>query len=648
MEKDKKYISSFDGIRTIALLSVLFYHLIKNIFVGGYLGVVVFFVLAGYLSMQKIMIKGKIEENRLRLALSEFAKKLIKLYPALILMLGTVFIAVFFLFKPQMANIENGIKGSILSISNYFQIFSGSSYFESSGSLRPFTHIWALSLEIQVYLLIYLFFHGRYEKSKRKSWIISLIVVSIISYGINIYMLELGYDYTRVYYDILTRLYSFSLGALACLISFTEDNAKEVFSKDNKTIVVSILLILLIVPNFIFEAESFVFYFGFLIYTIITAIILMVLSNDNSIFSKFLSNKFFSLMTKRAYHIYLWHFPIIALEDRYFANKETSLIKYYIIFFVVLIILTEFSLFISKLASKSPKSNMISTALVIIACMLLFIMPYKSITENTEESKALKEMQDKILENEALQKERNAVIPTEVEESLNKEKKEQDITGHKDPSTAPNSSAQDDNTEDDGTQDSVEMTVHDARVSEFIEYVNSLGDEYLFLDEKEYIKYQRTKALLIGDSLASMSYYTLAIYMPEVTFDSEHSRQMKNAYEAYSKYKDDDYGDYLILSLGTNGEIKHEDIEKVRSELNGKKLILLNVVLPYKSEEDSRNESITSYAEKHDDVYLIDWYRAVKNRPELFFDDKIHVGENGAKIMGQLIIKEIIKIEKGE
>ncbi len=656
--KSKSYLKSFDGIRTIALLSVLFYHLIQNVFVGGYLGVVIFFVLAGYLSMKKIISVGKIENNRTSNSISQFLKKLVKLYPPLIIMLGIVTIVIFLSFKSQFMNIENGLKGSILSLNNYFQIFSGSSYFESTGTLKPFTHIWALSLEIQFYFIFYIFFYGRYEDSKKKTWSLLFIIISILSYILSLVLIGYGYDFSRIYYGLFTRFYSFAIGISACLLSH-KNNKKLNLNAKQTDILIAILLLFIIIPNFIFEANNFIFHFGFLAYTLISSFTLVLLAKSESYFSKLLSNSFTSFMTKRAYHIYLWHFPIIAIEDRYFANKDISSFKYYFIFLISLIIFTELSLIISKLIRKSTKSNMISSLALILICIVLFLVPYKEISENTEENKSLKEMKEKILENEAKQREeleRESNSDTDMAES--KDSNNQENTNKKDSneSTENNSGEINNNTENSKNENNSEekeietkpINPPSERTLKYIEWVNSLNDEHLYLNPEDYAKYHETKALLLGDSLASMSYHTLAIYMPKVKFDSEHSRQMKNASDAFDKYKNEDFGDYLILSLGTNGPVKHEDIDKVHKQLNGRKLILLNIVLPYKNEEETRNESIVSYTEKYDDVYLVDWHKAVKNRPNLFFDDKIHVGEKGAKIMGQIIIKKIIEIEKSK
>ena len=166
----KKYIGSYDGIRVIALIGVVFYHLIPSIFKSGYLGVVTFFVMAGFLTINQAM-KIEKEDNRFNLILKKVKDKFLKLYPPLLFMIFLVSLFIFFFFKADLAAISNDIKTSLLSINNYGQIFVGGSYFENSGKLAPFNHLWALSLEIQVYILIFIFFYGNYKPSHKKNWI---------------------------------------------------------------------------------------------------------------------------------------------------------------------------------------------------------------------------------------------------------------------------------------------------------------------------------------------------------------------------------------------------------------------------------------------------------------------------------------------
>lgn len=615
----KKYIGSYDGLRVVALLGVVFYHLIPSIFKGGYLGVVTFFVMAGYLTVKQAMEVGK-KENRIGLVIEKIKDKFLKLYPPLLSMMFFVTLFIFFFFRADLGGIANDIKSSLLSIYNYGQIFQGGSYFENSGRLAPFTHLWALSLEIQVYILIFIVFYGNYKDSHRKRWFGGFLFLSILSYGLSIYLINSGAQLTRVYYGTETRLYSFLIGAMAALVS--EKNT-EILPEALKEFLIFIFLLASIGSFFIFPANGFVFNYVFPLYSILIAALMVILRHSDGHQSKLLSSRAFKLLSKRSYHIYLWHFPILGLQEKLMAHTLVSNGSFYLIFFISSIILSEISYRLSSRIRKPYIKENRAFAIILVALLIFFNIPYKPISESSQEKQDLEEMKATILENEKLQRER--------EKERIKEKKQEELEE-----------------KEKQAMEEKEFSQSYYNALEAIEWVNGLGDDSLYLDPDLYTKYRHVKGVLIGDSLASMSYHTLFTYMPNFEFDSDHSRDMGQALKAYEPYMNGDNGDYIILSLGTNGDVLHEDIDEVRKANKGKSIILNTIVLPYKDQEEERNASIRSYEKLYDNVYLSDWYGATKHRPELFFDDKIHTGERGARIMAQLMVKKIIEIETAE
>ncbi len=613
----RKYIASYDGIRVIALLGVVFYHLIPSTFKGGYLGVVTFFVMAGYLTINQTM-KVEKADKRFYLVIKKIKDKFIKLYPPLLLMIFLVSIFIFFFFKADLGGISSDIRTSLLSIYNYGEIFSGGSYFENSGALEPFTHLWALSLELQVYVLIFIFFYGNYRPSYKKSYFNIFLFLSLFSYGLSIYLLHGGADFTRVYYGTETRLYSFLIGGMAALFS---QEKRGILPSLFSEILIFIFLLASIGSFFVFDITESVFRYVFPIYSILIALLMVILRHSDGFQAKILSSRPFGFLAKRSYHIYLWHFPVLAIQEKLMAHTIVSSGWFYSIFFVSCLALSEISYRINVLLSKANFKKSKVLALILVSILLIFNLPYKAISDTSKEKQDLEEMKASILENEKIQKKK---IEKEKQEYLAKSKEQE--------------------TYEDTEEKDFSQSYYNA--IEAIEWVNELGDDSLYLDPDLYTKYRQVKGVLIGDSLASMSYHILLTYMPNFKFDSDHSREMEGALEAYKPYIDQESGDYIVLSLGTNGDVIHEDIDKIRNAVEDKNLILNTIVLPYKTTEDERNAAIRSYVKLHDDVYLSDWYGATKNRPELFFDDKIHTGERGARIMSQLIIKKIIEIEE--
>lgn len=627
----KKHIGSYDGIRVIALLGVVFYHLIPSIFKSGYLGVVTFFVMAGYLTINQAMEIEK-ENGRARLVVKKIKNKVFKLYPPLLFMIFFVSLFIFFFFKADLGGISSDIKAALLSIYNYAQISVGGSYFENTGKLAPFTHLWALSLEIQVYILIYIFCYGTYKVSRKKNWFNIFFFLAVFSYGLSIYLIYSGAELSRVYYATETRLYSFLIGGMAALVS---EKKKKILPKAFSEFLIFIFLTASIVSFFVFDTNRFLFNYIFPLYSMLIALLMIMLRHSKGYQSKILSSLPFKLLSKRSYHIYLWHFPVIALQEKIMANTIISDGLFYLIFFAIFLILSEISYKVTSKLSKLHLKQNIVLPLILVFFLIIFNIPYKLISDNSKEKQELDEMKTTILENEKIQKERiEKKAQEELTESENEEE-EENIVGNEEVETY-----------EDTEETEFPLSYYNAL--DAIEWVNNLDDDSLYLDPDLYTKYRHIKGVLIGDSLASMSYHTLFTYMPDLIFDTDHSRHMGEALEAYTPYMDQDNGDYIILSLGTNGDVLHEDIDKIRNVAKDKSIILNTIVLPYKGQEEERNASIRSYEKLYDNVYLSDWYGATKNRSELFFDDKIHTGERGARIMSQLIIKKIIEIETSD
>lgn len=622
----KKYIGAYDGIRVIALLGVFFYHLIPSTVKGGYLGVVTFFVLAGYLATYQAMGVGE-EENRTALIFEKIKDKIVKLYPPLVLMILSVITFLFIFLKADLASVAQDVRTVLLSIYNYAEIFSGGSYFENVGRLAPFTHLWALSLELQFYLLFFIAVFGKYKKSKKKKYFGIFVFFALLSYLFSIYLIYSGADFTRVYYGTGTRLYSFLLGGAAALIS---EKKQSFFSNTVREIAIFVLLLISIGSFFLFDISESVFIWVFPLYSLLIAILMMMLRHSQGIQAKLLSSAPFRFLSKRSYHIYLWHFPILAIQEKMMAHITISNRMFYLVFFILTILLSEFSYQISKKLNRSRLPENHSLFRIIALSFIMMIIPYQVIADSSEEKQQLDEMETTIRNNEELQKEKKEEKKTDHDERENEEQTKES----EDP----------ENIGETGMEEK-EFTLSYENAIEAIEWVNDL-DESLYLDPDVYTKYRRVKGVLIGDSMASMSYHTLLTYMPDLIYDTEHSRQMDTAQEAYVPYMDaSDSGEYIILSLGTNGEVHHEDIDRVREANNDKYIILTTTVLPNREYEEERNKSIRSYAEKYDKVYVADWYTATKDKSDLFFDDQIHTGERGARVLGQLIMNKIIEIE---
>lgn len=144
------YYPHVDGIRAIAVLSVLFYHVGWAAFAGGFVGVDVFFVISGYLITSHVLEELRAGRFRLR---DFYIRRVRRLGPALLFTLIASFVVGAMLFPPAvMERLSDSTTAATLSVSNIF-FWTESGYFDSDAGLKPLLHTWSLGVEEQFYLV---------------------------------------------------------------------------------------------------------------------------------------------------------------------------------------------------------------------------------------------------------------------------------------------------------------------------------------------------------------------------------------------------------------------------------------------------------------------------------------------------------------
>lgn len=148
---NKNYRSDIDGIRAIAIISVLLFHLDVTYFSGGFVGVDIFFVISGFLITN--LIKKEIETTNSFSFKNFYIRRIRRLFPALVvvLMLTAIF-STLILSPTHLASFGGSLTSSILSISNMF-FWIEADYFDVSAKVKPLLHTWSLTVEEQFYFI---------------------------------------------------------------------------------------------------------------------------------------------------------------------------------------------------------------------------------------------------------------------------------------------------------------------------------------------------------------------------------------------------------------------------------------------------------------------------------------------------------------
>ena len=160
------YRADIDGIRALAVLSVIFYHLKLDFLPGGFVGVDVFFVISGYLITG--IVSSEIRANRFSVV-KFYERRCRRIFPALVAVTIATTLAALYLFLPGALKEFGQSLAALGLFSTNFLFFSEHGYFDGPSELKPLLHTWSLSVEEQFYIVFPLLLLALYKFFKRAS-----------------------------------------------------------------------------------------------------------------------------------------------------------------------------------------------------------------------------------------------------------------------------------------------------------------------------------------------------------------------------------------------------------------------------------------------------------------------------------------------
>ncbi|WP_459570299.1 acyltransferase family protein [Cupriavidus sp. 8B] len=219
------YRPDIDGVRAIAVLSVILFHLDYHLVSGGFIGVDIFFVISGYLITR--IIATEISERRFTFR-SFYVRRIRRILPAFLLVIAaTVIVGRILLLPDDFGELLASIKYAVAFGANlYFSKDRG--YFDLASDEKPLLHIWSLSVEEQFYfvwpaLLIALYFLGekwlRQKKRLHQPFVVaSVTVLVVLAFAYSEYALRHHAVPTKLYFLLQTRFGELMIGALAGIV----------------------------------------------------------------------------------------------------------------------------------------------------------------------------------------------------------------------------------------------------------------------------------------------------------------------------------------------------------------------------------------------------------------------------------------------
>ncbi|KKW91535.1 acyltransferase family protein [Sphingobium chungbukense] len=298
----KQYRADIDGLRTVAVIPVVIFHLGTSLFSGGFVGVDVFFVISGFLITQTLL--G--EQGTWRDALFDFYKRRIKrIFPALFaLYLCVMLLACGLLMSDQANEVAKSIMASIVFVSNIL-FYSQSGYFDGELDSNPLLHTWSLSVEEQFYIFfpLLIFFTRSWTATHRRQLIWALTLASFVAA-----QWMVSRDASAAFYLIPFRTWELALGSLLAIGAIPAPRRQW---QAEIGVVAGLTLIGYAVLFYnkatIFPGASA------LVPCLGTALVLLCGEKSVTLGGRLLSLPPMRFVGLISYSLYLWHWPIIVL-----------------------------------------------------------------------------------------------------------------------------------------------------------------------------------------------------------------------------------------------------------------------------------------------------------------------------------------------
>ncbi len=316
-----RYAPGLDGIRALAVVLVVGYHLGIPSLRGGFIGVSVFFTLSGYLITSLLL--GELERTQ-RVDLKRFwLRRARRLLPASMAVLVAVVLTAAIGGSPKLGSYARQALSASLYVANWTTIARGDDYFSRFSGLGPLDHLWSLSIEEQFYLvwpltLMLLVRAGRALGHSLKLARVLTVTMMVASSAAMAWLFQPhAINNTRAYEGTDTRAAALLVGALVAMqLPLAKVLASEPLSARRRAALdalgLTALSIVLLFAFYTDESAAFLYRGGEFALSIATVSLVASAAHEGTLASRVLSARPLRWIGERSYGIYLWHLPVLA------------------------------------------------------------------------------------------------------------------------------------------------------------------------------------------------------------------------------------------------------------------------------------------------------------------------------------------------
>ena len=575
-----RYIPAIDGLRAVAVIAVMLYHLGFTWIPGGFLGVDLFFVISGYV-ITRLLLDSIQRSGGLDLR-AFYKARIRRLFPPLIFMIIVTTLYICIWAPETVRRFVSDSPFSIFGLMNWWLVFRHTDYFDSIARPPLLQHTWSLGVEAQFYLiwpLILLLVLRQFGKKRIPG---AALLIAAIS-GITLLIVSFQVDaasasqVSHVYFGTDTHSIGLFLGA-ALAVSWVPQNLKEQVNKRAQDFIdgIGVFGFVGILATFLFvnETDPTLYKLAFPLAGIFGCAIITSVVHPASRFAPILSSKIAVWIGERSYSIYLWHWVVFQLT-RPKVDLEGSTWALYLLRILIVFALADISL---RLVELPVRSGMVE----------YWFKGMKYRTKNVQRrQKSFVAL---------------AIISITVATSLLSAhaitKSDRDVAAMKAQLTQPVQNTEISNAQPGGlwvTGDSVILGIH-------------------------YELEKRSHIALINARVGRQAAELLTVMQQD-------------------KLHVD--GSPVIFDLGNNNRLTEAEVAAIFEEVkNQPQIIVVNTAVPRGWREDN-NALIAKYAQMYG-ATLIDWAAISSGHPEYFAPDGVHLVPTGVQVYVESITSQLI------
>lgn len=634
------YVGALDGLRVLAILAVLVYHANPSWLSGGYFGVTVFFVITGYLTTlsieREIGRTGRLDYPRFVL------KRVARLLPAMLAVVGVTTLLCALLAPNLLPKVKSDAVPALLFVENVFYIVRNVSYFANAGLPSPLTHFWYLGVVMQFYVVwpLVLLAMRKVVRSRRAAcgFVGVLVLASAVLMAV---LYDPTGDTARIYYGPDTRAAELLMGALCALwtggrgmslraIPVVGERLKGAPSWTCDAIALASLAGLGVMCVTLNGYSEFAYRGGMLLAAVLTALAVSCLCRPGSVVARVLGARPVAEAGKRAFAVYLWHYPLLVVLNP--ATRTTELPVWgWVLEFLLIFACAEASYRLleknmgpRELAGRTLPLGQAAPALAfevlgVLCALVLLVVPITA-----EETGVPTDMQQMSVEEQQYLAEQQAAA-------------EQAQSGEGD-----GSEGQDGGDAPQPAQDQTTFDVSGTYFAgtAFAAAIDQINATSFTVDASTGAT--NASVILIGDSVPAGAITQFYKYFPNGYIDAQVGRQLYAGVDVYRQCQAAGHdGDVVVWAIGDNGVARESQVRELIEAVDSSKRVYLCTVRVPLALQDMNNQLFKDVAAQYGNVEVIDWYAESAGHDEYFWSDGTHLRPEGAEAYVLMLRKAI-------